>query len=57
VHPLLLLCSLQNRIKEKDRELDAEKKEVTTLKSSLSSCQRCVQCTRSVLRHQLLLSA
>jgi hypothetical protein len=37
---VLLLCSLQNTIRVKDRELDAAKKEVTTLKSSLSGAQR-----------------
>lgn len=36
----LLLCSLQNTIRVKDRELDAAKKEATTLKSTLSSSQR-----------------
>jgi hypothetical protein len=36
-----VLCRLQNQIKVKDRELDAARKEVTMLKSTASSHERC----------------
>lgn len=40
LHVCAAACSLQNTIRAKDRELDVARKEVTTLKSHLSTSQR-----------------